>query len=259
MIYNYHTHTYLCNHANGTMEEYVIRAIKCGVKYMGFSGHIPFVGVDGKESNFRIKTEDIGTYVCEVNRLKEKYKNQIDIKLGIEMEYYPEEFDTMFRTVLDMGAEYVIMGEHFIENETKEGVKGVLSPTDDVSRLEKYVSIVCAGIKKGVFTYVAHPDIINFTGDENVYKEKMRILCRCAKEHNVPLEINLLGIRSARIYPRDIFWQVAGEEKVPVTIGCDAHNVIDAFDAPSLGRANELIRKYKLNYIGMPKLVPLSK
>lgn len=259
MIYNYHTHTYLCNHATGTIEEYVVRAIEGGIKYMGFSGHIPFVGVDGLQSRYRIGTDEIDTYVSEVKRLRKKYKKQIDIKLGFEMEYYPENFDDMFRTALDSGAEYLIMGEHFVENETQEGVRPTLSATDDVSKLETYVNTVCEGIERGVFTYVAHPDIFFFDGDEDVYKEKMRILCRCAKKCDVPLEINLLGVREGRIYPRDIFWQVAGEEKVSVTIGFDAHNPIDAFDSVSLERANELIRKYKLNYIGMPKLVPLSK
>ena len=41
MDYNYHTHTARCGHAVGEDEEYVKRAIECGIKYMGFSDHAP--------------------------------------------------------------------------------------------------------------------------------------------------------------------------------------------------------------------------
>ena len=35
MNYNYHTHTFRCNHANGTPEEYIQRAIENGINYIG--------------------------------------------------------------------------------------------------------------------------------------------------------------------------------------------------------------------------------
>ena len=54
MTYNYHTHTYRCRHAAGAEEDYVVKSIECGIKYMGFSEHIPFVFPDGYESPFRV-------------------------------------------------------------------------------------------------------------------------------------------------------------------------------------------------------------
>ena len=41
MDYNYHTHTYLCSHATGEIEDYIKTAIENGIKYMGFSEHFP--------------------------------------------------------------------------------------------------------------------------------------------------------------------------------------------------------------------------
>ena len=41
MNYNFHTHTYLCGHATGLPEEYIQRAISCGIKHLGFSDHAP--------------------------------------------------------------------------------------------------------------------------------------------------------------------------------------------------------------------------
>ncbi|MFV0479993.1 MAG: PHP domain-containing protein [Anaerorhabdus sp.] len=49
--FNFHTHTYRCKHAIGRDEEYVIEAIKAGVKVLGFSDHMPFRNVSlGKMS-----------------------------------------------------------------------------------------------------------------------------------------------------------------------------------------------------------------
>ena len=54
MKYNYHTHTYLCGHAEGAPEEYVLKAIEGGIKYMGFSEHIPHLEKDGTDSPHRV-------------------------------------------------------------------------------------------------------------------------------------------------------------------------------------------------------------
>ena len=76
-----------------------------------------------------------------------------------------------------------------------------------------------------------------------------------SREKNVPLEINFLGIRGGRHYPNEIFWEMAGEEKSPVTFGFDAHNTEGACDRESLSTAENLVNKYNLNYIGKPEIV----
>ena len=88
MNYNYHTHTFRCNHATGSEEEYILRAIENGIEYMGFSEHIPLVFPDGFQALYRMPEELTEDYFNTVNSLKEKYKNEIEIKIGFEMEYY---------------------------------------------------------------------------------------------------------------------------------------------------------------------------
>ena len=39
MLTNYHTHTTRCGHAEGTEEEYILTALRCGYKVLGFSDH----------------------------------------------------------------------------------------------------------------------------------------------------------------------------------------------------------------------------
>ncbi len=253
MIYNYHTHTWRCGHASGTEEEYIKRAIECGIKYMGFSDHAPYVFPDGYESGYRVPANEAKCYVDELSLLKEKYKDKIDIKIGFEMEYYPSHFDKMLKNIIEVGGEYLILGQHFIGEEHPGGCY-TYSETDSTDTLKEYVAVVTEAIKSGVFTYVAHPDIIRFTGDVIAYKEEMRKICIASREYDVPLEINFLGIRDNRKYPNEAFWEVAGEEKSPVTFGFDAHDILSAYDAASLVKAKEMVKKYKLNYIGKPRL-----
>ena len=44
---NYHTHTYRCNHATGTIEDYVKEAIKANIDEIGISDHLPHPGKNG--------------------------------------------------------------------------------------------------------------------------------------------------------------------------------------------------------------------
>lgn len=253
MDFNYHTHTYRCSHASGTEEEYIKRAIENGIKYMGFSDHFPYICRDGYEASFRVPVEKAADYIDTISALREKYKNDIEIKIGFEMEYYPENFEYMFTKAKEYSAEYLILGEHFIKEEHPDSIP-VSQETKNEEFLHQYATNVISAIKSGVFTYVAHPDVINFVGDEKIFDEQMRRICVASREYNVPLEINCLGIRDKRYYPRDDFWKIVGQEGSPVTIGFDAHDVMSAFDGESLKTAEKLIQKYNLNFIGKPEL-----
>lgn len=254
MDYNFHTHTYRCHHANGTPEEYVIRAIENGIKYMGFSEHAPFMLPDGSEAHYRLHCNEIEDYFEEISELREKYKKKIDIKIGFEMEYYPSSFEKMLEIAKNSGAQYLILGEHQTELESRH----TIVPTESVEKLKEYVTCVVSAIKSGVYSYVAHPDIFNFVGDKEIYYNEMSKICIASREYNVPLEINFLGIREKRNYPNSNFWKIAGKEKSPVTFGFDAHTAEDAFDGKSLRKAEKIVRKYNLNYIGKPKLVSIK-
>ena len=87
MNYNYHTHTPWCSHATGEPEAYIQRAIEHGVTHMGFSDHAPLQYPDGYQSGWRVQAENARTYVDQIRALREKYKEQISLKVGFEMEY----------------------------------------------------------------------------------------------------------------------------------------------------------------------------
>lgn len=257
MDYNYHTHTFRCNHATGTEEEYIERAINGGIKFMGFSDHAPYVFPDGYETSYRVPMNKAEDYVATISALREKYKDKIDIKIGFEMEYYASHFDKMLENVSKLGTEYLILGQHFLYEEHPNGISS--SQGESLEELKEYVSCVVNGIKTGYFTYVAHPDLIRFGGTAEQYKREMRKICVASREYDIPLEINFLGIREEKSYPDRVFWSVAGEEKCPVTFGFDAHDVMNAYDGESLKTAEKIVKEYELNYIGMPKIIDIRK
>ena len=165
--------------------------------------------------------------------------------------------DKMLECAINVGAEYLILGQHWLTNEHLGG-QHASTETSRVEDLKRYVNLVISAIKSGVITYIAHPDMINFKGDIEIYKQEMRKICIASREYNVPLEINFLGIRDKRAYPKEIFWEIVGEEQPPVVFGFDAHTVQSAYDGESLRKAKEIVEKYKLNYIGKPDIIPLS-
>ena len=257
MIYNYHTHTTRCHHAVDSDEEYIKAAIEAGIKYLGFSDHAPVVFAGGSGFHYHMDIDDGEEYVNTIRALAEKYKDEIHISVGFEMEYYPSCFSGMLNLARNFGADYLILGQHFICEEWPDGI-GSRAYTENPDHIKQYVDNVICGIESGVFTYIAHPDIINFCGDEEIYRREMTRLCLAAKENNIPLEINLHGIKNNRFYPSDRFFAIAGEIGAPVTFGMDVHDAKSILDKDQVYKASLMVKKHKLNYIGMPKLRPIK-
>lgn len=254
MDYNFHAHTLRCHHATGTEREYIEAAIAAGIKEWGFSEHIPFIFPNGKENSYRVPMVEVSEYINTVNQLKVEYKDKINIHLGFEMEYYEEYFDEMVENARKWGAEYLILGQHSVGNEP-EFFFWSTEETENEEYLKQYVSRVVAAIESGVITYVAHPDMFNFTGDDEIYNEEMAKIIKAAEEYNVPLEINFLGIRDKRNYPTERFWKLAEGYDISVVFGFDAHDVEGACDLASLPRAMEICEKYNLKVLDKLELI----
>lgn len=221
MIANYHTHTVRCTHAVGTEEEYVVAGIKAGLKILGFSDHAPYPFSGGYCSHIRMRPEELGEYAGSVLALRKKYKAQVQIPLGVEIEYFPQFWSEQLPMLRDAGIEYLLLGQHWADY--AEGAHYSGRATDREDLLAAYCRSVREAMQTGALTYIAHPDLFNFVGEEKVYREHMRGLCQDAKSCDLPLEINLLGLHSGRHYPNHCFWELAGETGCQVILGCDAH------------------------------------
>lgn len=221
----YHTHTSRCNHAVGEDEEYVISAIERGVRTLGFSCHAPMFYPGGYESYYKMKPSELSEYVRSISALRKKYAEKIDIKIGLEAEYYPELYREAMELWRENSIEYLILGQHFVDKEYGEGKDASTKPSDDKGRVTDYVDRAIAAMELGVFTIFAHPDIINYTGSDNeFYDGEMRRLIDAAIKCGVYLEYNLLGQSDERAYPVPRFWQLVAEKGARVILGCDAHS-----------------------------------
>ena len=243
MIANYHTHTARCGHATGEDREYVEKALERGLKVLGFSDHIPMPFADGRESHFRVPRARLAEYVESVLSLREKYKDRIRILLGFEAEYYPDYYERMLDQLAPYPVDYLILGQHF--NDSAESLYNT-KPQTDAGGLARYVDRVLAGLATGRYLYLAHPDLVTWVGEEAAYRREMERLCRRAKEMDIPLEINMLGMREGRPYPNPLFWEIAAREGNRCLLGCDAHSPEDVAHPEQLTKIREFAAQYGL-------------
>ena len=247
MIANYHTHTWRCNHASGTEEEYVRSAISAGMKILGFSDHTPYLFPDGYYSTFRMRPEALSDYSRTVLDLQKQYRKEIEIHLGVECEYYPNHFSDVLELLREHEVEYLILGQHFTGNEYDSAYGGKV--TDRDSQLRLYCSQSMEAMNTGLFTYFAHPDLIHYIGDAKFYKDQMRHVCREANSCGIPLELNLLGIREKRWYPNRLFLETAAEENCRIILGVDAHDAKCLNDPATEEIALSFVREYGLKLL----------
>ncbi len=218
---NYHTHTYRCNHAVGSEEDYVIRAIEQGFDILGFSDHTPQFFPEGYQSGIRMVPDELPNYCRVVRELRDRHSSEIRIHVGLEVEYYPALFSQLLPVLRDQGIEYLLLGQHYLGNEQNQAYTG--APTADETILRQYCEQSMDAMQTGAFTYFAHPDLICFKGDQETYRKHMRRLCQEAKNCGLPLEMNLLGLWAGRNYPDMRFWALAAEEGCQAVLGWDAH------------------------------------
>ena len=255
---NYHTHSYHCNHASGTPEQYVEAALHAGIQILGFSDHVPCDFSTGHRSHFRMAASQTKTYVEEVLALKEKYKGQIEIYVGYEAEFYPDEFANVRKNILQYPCDYLILGQHFTQNEY-DGVyvNGKYANNDQV--LRQYVDQMITAMETGVFSCINHPDLMYYDLDAAIYQAEIGRFCEAAKAHQLPLEINLHGFDTKRTYPDPRFWRIAGEVGAPVIIGRDAHHPEAFYNEETLRKAWELVDQFHLALQDTLVLRPVGK
>ncbi len=248
--FNYHTHTKRCNHAVGSDEEYVQCAIEAGLNLLGFSDHAPFSKpFDG----YRMEFNELSEYICSLKNLQEKYKDEIVIRIGFEFEYY-EEMSGEIEKLCEL-SDYMIVGQHNREFAGQD--YGKCCKDED---LEIYSESVVQAMKKGYADIVAHPDYFMLGRDSwNESCEKAaRKIALCSKKLNIPLELNLNGVRYGQheingsmkfSYPYREFWEIVEEFQCPVVMGWDAHDPKLFLDKERVEQVKALVSGLNLNFL----------
>ena len=111
---DYHIHTTYCD-GKSTPSNIVKKAISKNINIIGFSGHSmnPFA------ETWHIAPNEHENYINEINSLKEKYKNDIQILRGFEADYIPSLCEPSFNRFKNFFPEYLIGSVHYIV--TKNG------------------------------------------------------------------------------------------------------------------------------------------
>lgn len=245
---NYHTHTPRCHHATGNEEEYIKAAIKAGHSLIGFSDHSPWQYDSSYRPTMRMEVRDIKNYVETLRRLKEKYSDQITVKIGFECEYFPKYMDWLKEMLEEYQIDYIILGNHFKESDELGLYYG--SPTKKEAILKSYVDDAIHAFETGLYSYIVHPDLIHYQHFKSeLYKQEITRLCLEAKKRDIPLEFNLLGYSTHRHYPNPIFWQIAAEVGNKAILGIDAHDLFQYEDEDSINEAENYLKSLGIEIV----------
>ncbi len=217
-----HNHTTRCNHATGTIDEYLQRAIELGIDIYGFSEHAPM----DFDQGYRLGFDEMEHYTSEILSAQKRYQNQIKVLLGYEVDYLPGYMD---ERVLNAKVDYFIGSVHFLNKwgfDNPEFIGGYQNRDIDTIWQEDFDANKEMA-RSGKFDIVGHFDLIKVF--KFLPKKDIRLLAKEAlkaiKRSNMALEINTAGLRKpiGEIYPSRPLLEEAYALGIPITFSSDAH------------------------------------
>ena len=258
MLSNYHTHTTRCNHAEGTEEEYIQTALRCGYKVLGFSDHTPWAYSDPAfVSRIRMLPSQLEEYVSTLRGLREKYADRLHLHIGLEAEYFPAYLGWLKEEMERLGIEYLILGCHYDTTDEVDAKAARFGNSSSTAVGRRYAEQVIAGLETGLYRYLAHPDL--FLNRTTVFdtdaEAACREICAAAARLDIPLEYNMAGLTlqdrpdGSLGYTRDEFWRIAAEYPVQAIMGCDAHAPAELDIVPLIEEKQAFLRR-----LGIPVL-----
>jgi len=233
-----HVHTKLCHHASGEMEEFVLAAVNKNLRKIVFLEHLE-VGIDYFESTW-LSENDFDIYHEEGKRLQDKYKNTIEIGLGIEVGYNPKYLNEIQRRLALHSWDQIGISYHFLE--TNSGHLNMVSSKQiNIDRLDQY------GVDKVIHRYyydlheaveklpgqvLCHIDAVlrhhpNVTFTPEHYGLIDELLDAVARK-KIAIEVNTSGYRTKNEpYPSVALLKKAIARNIPLVAGSDAHRPED--------------------------------
>jgi histidinol-phosphatase (PHP family) len=231
MFIDYHTHHVRCGHAEGQLEEYVKKGIEIGLQQLGLSDHMPLIHVNPETylPGMAMPMEDLPGYVEECFYLKEKYRGQIDIKVGLEGDYIEGYEKQIGKMIEAYPWDYVIGSVHFLgewditDYRQQDGWKHRV--VDEV--YAQYYDAVQKAAKTGFYDFIGHVDVIKrfgFLPQKDVSELEKQTL-DVIKEQGIAIELNASGLRMPvkEMFPSRRMLEYCFQQDIPITMGSDAH------------------------------------
>lgn len=226
LFYDSHMHTPLCKHAWGEPEEYAEQGVKAGLKGIIFTCHCPMPG--GFWPTVRMAESEFDTYIALVQRTADAFKGKLDVRLGIESEFYPgcEEYIAEFHKRADF--HYVLGGLHW---QAREYLNKYETGTIEHFR-RTYFEHLAKAAESGLYDCLAHPDLVkNYHPDSwcfAIVKNTVTEALDRIAATGVAMELNTSGLNKSysEMNPGDEMLSMMAERKIPVVIGSDAHRAV---------------------------------
>lgn len=238
----YHTHCTYCD-GSGTPEEMIQAALEKDFRALGFSSHAPVP----YPNKFALKEERLEDYCREIQGLKEKYKESIEIYLGLEIDYYPGLSGASSEKWNGLGLDFRIGSVHdYYDAGTKKflAVDGPLNEMeflfeeiykgDGLALTANFYRLVSRMLKEHQFDFLGHFDLIKkrnkggrfFDEKSPEYKSQALTCLDDVAASGVIMELNTGGLsRKAidEVYPASWILNEARKRDIPIMINADAH------------------------------------
>ena len=273
ILEDWHTHSSFCRHATGNLEQYVKAAIDKKLSVIGLSDHFPYDVLDGIEHmpyhEYSMPKDELDSFVLTAINLREKYKNQISVKIAFELDFIEKQVDKhheYLERYLDQ-IDYIIGSIHNLN--TPFGLFAFddfrflkyydrFEDTDEI--FMNYYETMQAMISSEQFhfTTIGHFDLpkkfnILPNNKELIMEEEFKAL-QLAKKRDIVIEINTSGLRRPikEQYPRVEIIKEMFNLGLDIVLGSDAHH------------PNEIANEFKssirlLKKIGYKRLAHFNK
>lgn len=243
ILSNYHSHCNFCD-GRSAPEDFVKFAISNGFRAYGFSSHppLPF------ETFWNMSASDLPEYITEINRLKKKYAGQLEIYLGMEIDYLDETYNPAIPYFQEIPLDYRIGSVHFLptssvlEEENMVCIDGRFADyRDSVEKhfkgdirllVKRYFESIMRMVETGGIDIVGHMDKIYMNGyryecfsfEEPWYREPFIACLHLIAEKGLMVEINTKNMRRKQeTYPNSRFLPLLKEMNIPVLVNSDCH------------------------------------
>lgn len=249
LLYESHCHTPLCKHARGLPAEYARVAEARGLRGIIFTDHCPLPG--GFSAGLRMAPEEFEQYVDLVANVRELFGGRLDVRLGLESDYYPGVEPWLEELHARVPLHYVLGSVHpHIGDYRAKYFRG-----DSFAYQQVYFEHLAESAETGLYDALAHPDLVknempsewSFARIEPFIE---RALDRIAQT-GVAMELNTSGVNKAlpEMNPGLAMLRLMHARGIPVVLGADAHRperVADGF--PNALRMLRSVGYREVNY-----------
>ena len=223
IYFDSHMHTPLCKLAYGEPETYAKHGVAMGLKGIIFTCHSPMPR--GFWPGVRMGMEEFDEYVKIVTRATAAYSGQLEVRLGMESDYFPGFEDWIAELHRKADFHYCLGSVHWQGLDYRKRFE-----TGDVKAFRStYFQLLADSAETGLFDCLAHPDLIkNYQSHlwdfEHVRDEVATALDRIART-GVAMELNTSGLQKSyeEMNPGLEMLTMMNERGIPVVIGSDSH------------------------------------